>query len=110
VSCQLAPFVRLFCLTHGSTWLVEEKMINPETLNTAKTKEHFRTFVEDYNTGKIRSLQTLEKTTTNWAPQRAATLPHEKYYALENYERRMQSLRMGETLPESVFTTRVHPS
>lgn len=28
-----------------------------------------------------------------------ATLPHEKYYALEAYDRRMASIRQGDTLP-----------
>lgn len=53
-------------------------MVNPETLSKAQLKKHFVSFMEDYNT---------------------ATLPHEKYYALETYERRMDAVRAGETLP-----------
>jgi hypothetical protein len=32
-------------------WLVEERMINPETVSKDKTRKEFMTFVEDYNTG-----------------------------------------------------------
>jgi len=60
------------------TWLVEERMLNPETLNKEQTKKQFSKFMEDYNT---------------------ATLPHEKYYDMESYERRMLLVRSGETLP-----------
>ncbi|KAI8447080.1 hypothetical protein BY996DRAFT_4593935 [Phakopsora pachyrhizi] len=56
-------------------WLVEEKMLNPETVSQFKMKELFKTYMEDYNT---------------------ATLPHEKYYALEKYEARMSAIRSGE--------------
>jgi len=31
-----------------------------------------------------------------------ATLPHQKYYALEEYERRMQAIKMGEDIVEDV--------
>ncbi|QRV74618.1 hypothetical protein RhiJN_02633 [Ceratobasidium sp. AG-Ba] len=60
------------------TWLVEECKINPETLSKDATKKQFAKFVEDYNT---------------------ATLPHEKFYNMEAYERRMNLIRSGETLP-----------
>ncbi|KDQ56277.1 hypothetical protein JAAARDRAFT_36456 [Jaapia argillacea MUCL 33604] len=60
------------------TWLVEERMINPETISKDQTKKEFTKFVEDFNT---------------------ATLPHEKYYNIEHYDRRMNALRAGETLP-----------
>ena len=33
------------------TWLVEERMINPETMSKDQTKKEFARFVEDYNTG-----------------------------------------------------------
>lgn len=59
-------------------WLLEEKMLNPETLSKSQLKKHFNSYMEDYNT---------------------ATLPHEKYYALEAFERRMDAVRAGETLP-----------
>lgn len=57
-------------------WMVEEKMLNPETVPQNKMKELFRVYMEDYNT---------------------ATLPHEKYYALEKYEARMDAIRSGQT-------------
>ncbi|KAF8661483.1 hypothetical protein AX16_001320 [Volvariella volvacea WC 439] len=61
-----------------NTWLVEERMINPETLSKDQQRKEFARFVEDYNT---------------------ATLPHEKYYHMDAYLRRMTSLREGEFLP-----------
>ncbi|PCH36635.1 hypothetical protein WOLCODRAFT_140538 [Wolfiporia cocos MD-104 SS10] len=59
-------------------WLVEERKINPETISKEQTKREFARFVEDYNT---------------------ATLPHEKFYHMEAYERRMNALRAGEFVP-----------
>ncbi|CCM03951.1 uncharacterized protein FIBRA_06104 [Fibroporia radiculosa] len=59
-------------------WLVEERKINPETVSKDQTKKEFARFVEDYNT---------------------ATLPHEKFYHMEAYERRMSALRAGEYVP-----------
>ncbi|EMD32977.1 hypothetical protein CERSUDRAFT_108497 [Gelatoporia subvermispora B] len=59
-------------------WLVEERKINPETITKDQTKKEFARFVEDYNT---------------------ATLPHEKFYHMEAYERRMNALRAGEFVP-----------
>ncbi|KAJ8516919.1 hypothetical protein ONZ45_g5798 [Pleurotus djamor] len=60
------------------TWLVEERKINPETISKDQSKKEFASFVEDYNT---------------------ATLPHEKYYNMEAYDRRMVALRSGEFVP-----------
>ncbi|KAG9095933.1 hypothetical protein FRC06_009227, partial [Ceratobasidium sp. 370] len=60
------------------TWLVEECKLNPETMSKDATKKQFAKFVEDYNT---------------------ATLPHEKFYNIDTYERRMNLIRNGETLP-----------
>jgi len=54
-------------------------MLNPETLNKGAERKEMSTFIEDYNT---------------------ATLPSEKYYDLERYERRMELIRQGETLPD----------
>ncbi|KAG5731965.1 hypothetical protein E4T56_gene7768 [Termitomyces sp. T112] len=59
-------------------WLVEERKINPETISKDQNKKEFLHFVEDFNT---------------------ATLPHEKYYHMEAYERRMTALRQGEFIP-----------
>ncbi|OCH89443.1 hypothetical protein OBBRIDRAFT_794307 [Obba rivulosa] len=59
-------------------WLVEERKINPETISKEQTKKEFARFAEDYNT---------------------ATLPHEKFYHMEVYERRMAALRAGEFVP-----------
>jgi len=59
-------------------WLLEERLLNPESLTKPALKKLFQSYMEDYNT---------------------ATLPHEKYYALEAYEQRMTAIRSGETLP-----------
>jgi len=61
-----------------STWLVEERKINPETISKDQKKKEFARYVEDFNT---------------------ATLPHEKYYHMEAYERRMSALRQGDFVP-----------
>ncbi|KZP18354.1 hypothetical protein FIBSPDRAFT_863825 [Athelia psychrophila] len=60
------------------TWLLEERKLNPESISKDQEKKEFSRYVEDYNT---------------------ATLPDEKYYAMEAYERRMAALRAGDTLP-----------
>ncbi|KIK16329.1 hypothetical protein PISMIDRAFT_30907 [Pisolithus microcarpus 441] len=60
------------------TWLLEERKLNPEALSKDQERKEFQVFVEDYNT---------------------ATLPHEKYYHIEAYERRMTALRAGEFVP-----------
>lgn len=60
------------------TWLLEERKINPEAISKDQERKEFVVFIEDYNT---------------------ATLPHEKYYHMEAYERRMTSLRAGEFVP-----------
>ncbi|KAG2153388.1 hypothetical protein DEU56DRAFT_483290 [Suillus clintonianus] len=60
------------------TWLLEERKINPESISKDQERKEFAVFIEDYNT---------------------ATLPHEKYYHMEAYERRMTSLRAGEFVP-----------
>ncbi|KAI0002114.1 hypothetical protein BJV74DRAFT_817021 [Russula compacta] len=59
-------------------WLVEERKINPERLTKDHNKKEFARFVEDYNT---------------------ATLPNEKFYNMEAYERRMNAMRAGEFVP-----------
>ncbi|KAI9225509.1 MAG: hypothetical protein DHS80DRAFT_1779, partial [Piptocephalis tieghemiana] len=46
-------------------WLLDIQGISPETTSNQELKQHFRTFMEDYNT---------------------VTLPHEKYYNLEAWE------------------------
>ncbi|KAJ6631382.1 hypothetical protein B0H10DRAFT_1772447 [Mycena sp. CBHHK59/15] len=60
------------------TWLVEERKINPETISKDQNKKEFARFMEDYNT---------------------ATLPDDKYYSMEAYNRRMSALRQGEFVP-----------
>jgi hypothetical protein len=57
---------------------VEERKINPETISKDQNKKEFARFMEDYNT---------------------ATLPDEKYYNMESYNRRMTALRQGEFVP-----------
>ena len=79
-------------------WLIEERMLNRETMNKEQEKKQFAIFVEDYNT---------------------ATLPHEKFYVshchlsppsiltdiatqnMAKYEKRMNQIRNGELLPQS---------
>ncbi|OBZ83393.1 hypothetical protein A0J61_08554, partial [Choanephora cucurbitarum] len=56
-------------------WLIEVKNVNVETIGNSKRKELFADFMEDYNT---------------------ATMPHEKFYNLHNWEKRQAALRMGE--------------
>ncbi|CAD6915254.1 unnamed protein product [Tilletia controversa] len=60
-------------------WLRHERNLNPETLIKGKERKEMSTFIEDYNT---------------------ATLPSEKYYDLEKYERKMELIRQGETVPD----------
>jgi hypothetical protein len=59
-------------------WLVEERKMNPERMSKDQNKKEFARFVEDYNT---------------------ATLPNEKFYNIEAYERRMTAMRAGEFVP-----------
>ena len=40
-------------------WLVEERMINPETISKDQTKKEFARFVEDYNTGTVLAFTPL---------------------------------------------------
>ncbi|POW00434.1 hypothetical protein PSHT_12989 [Puccinia striiformis] len=61
-------------------WMVEEKMLNPETVSQIKMKDLFKVYMEDFNT---------------------ATLPHEKFYALEKYEARMNAIRSGNVTAQS---------
>jgi len=65
-------------------WLVEERLLNPEAMPKDQTKKEFAKFVEDYNT---------------------ATLPHEKYYAMEKYEKHMSLIRNGELVPQGDLDT-----
>ncbi|KAG8815586.1 hypothetical protein FRC17_000657 [Serendipita sp. 399] len=51
-------------------------MINPETTSKEQMKRLFKEFAEDYNT---------------------ATLPHDKYYNMDAYEKRMTIIRGGES-------------
>ncbi|KAI8812263.1 hypothetical protein BJ742DRAFT_673880 [Cladochytrium replicatum] len=69
-------------------WLVEIKHISPEMLNTRQTKEYFSEYVEDYNT---------------------ATLPHEKYYDIDKWDRQVQLLReSGRDDPSESFIDIMH--
>ncbi|KAK0195950.1 hypothetical protein F5146DRAFT_1109951 [Armillaria mellea] len=79
------------------TWLVEERKINPETVSKDQSKKEFIRFVEDFNTGQFLFLASV-LTKSHRTP---ATLPHEKYYNMEAYERRMSALRSGEFVPPS---------
>lgn len=69
-------------------------MMNPETITKDQTKKEFARFVEDFNTGPLPS-PFLQKSVLIFP----ATLPHDKYYNMEAYERRMNALRAGEYLP-----------
>ncbi|TFY79919.1 hypothetical protein EWM64_g4093 [Hericium alpestre] len=59
-------------------WLVEERMMNPETMSKDQTKKEFLKFVEDFNT---------------------ATLPNEKFYNMTAYDTRMAAMRAGAYVP-----------
>lgn len=74
---------------------MEERKINPETTTKDQQKREFSRFVEDYNTGEIVP-HVFYSCLTHLS---LATLPHEKYYNMEAYERRMAALRQGEYLP-----------
>jgi len=54
-------------------------MLNPETMTKAKEKEHFKDFMEDFNTGTI----------------------NEKYADLAKWEKKQAAIRNGETLEET---------
>ncbi|KAJ6497448.1 hypothetical protein C8R45DRAFT_822862 [Mycena sanguinolenta] len=77
------------------TWLVEERKINPETISKDQNKKEFARFMEDYNTGMFSFF--LER--QNGQFNLPATLPDEKYYNMESYNRRMAALRQGEFVP-----------
>ena len=48
------PFFSLYTKeAEFRAWLVEERMINPETISKDQTKKEFARFVEDYNTGEL---------------------------------------------------------
>jgi hypothetical protein len=60
-------------------------------------KKEFSRFVEDYNTGIFIPSNLARSQTSN--SELLATLPHEKYYNMDAYEKRMSALRQGEYLP-----------
>lgn len=70
-----------FCskYTEFALWASEVKKLDIEVLPKAEEKEMFRTFCEDYNT---------------------ATLPHQKYYSLEDYERKRANVSAKRGLSE----------
>lgn len=80
-------------------WLVEERKINPETTSKEQTKKEFARFVEDYNTGPSQCFLAVPLHANTDPHRHPATLPHEKFYHMEEYERRMAALRAGEYLP-----------
>ena len=53
---KLMSVSRRFCSIYNKdqefrAWLVEERMLNPETMSEDQTKKEFARFVEDFNTG-----------------------------------------------------------
>ena len=80
-------------------WLIEERMINPETIAKAKLKEEFKTFMEEFNTGQYFPHRCVTSDLTVLLC--VATFNSDKYYDLTKYEARMNSLRMGETISTS---------
>lgn len=93
---KLVTYPSIFTRNHEFyTWLVEERKINPETITKDQQKKEFSRFVEDFNTG-MRFLYYFKQAIS---AGRSATLPHEKYYNMEAYEKRMSALRQGEYLP-----------
>jgi hypothetical protein len=77
------------------TWLIEERKINPETISKDQSRKEFARFVEDYNTGACSDPCPIEREYM----RSTATLPHEKYYNITAYEKRMTALKEGEFLP-----------
>lgn len=86
--------------TEFHAWLVEERKINPETLSKSQEKKEFVHFVEDFNTG----MYVFRSQSHEFKPILSATLPHEKFYDMAQYERRMDALRKGEYLPPAEDT------
>ncbi|KAH8110451.1 hypothetical protein DFH11DRAFT_1803866 [Phellopilus nigrolimitatus] len=88
------------------TWLVEERKINPEVITKDQTKKEFARFTEDFNTGEYsfllyafdHSFYLTLLILNGPFDSPPATLPHEKYYNMYNYEQRMSSMRNGEVL------------
>ena len=66
-----------------------------ETLPKDRMKQLFLKFIEDYS--KVLSSSHTNRITDIRID--TATLPHEKYYALDPYENRMRAVRMGEDMP-----------
>lgn len=81
------------------TWLVEERKINPETITKEQNRKEFAKFVEDYNTGMHIQFVSFDLLNSF-----LATLPHEKYYNMEAFDRRMNALRSGEFVPPAEDT------
>lgn len=79
------------------TWLVEERVVNPETLSKDMTKKEFARYMEDFNTG-AHALLTIQVKCVTATFLIVATLPHEKYYNMAQFENRMAHVRNGETI------------
>ena len=68
--CVIAKLMFRSALMHNASmynkepefraWLVEERIINPETISKDQTRKEFAKFVEDYNTGAYHT----------WPPRR----------------------------------------
>lgn len=75
-------------------------MLNPETMTKDQTKKEFARFVEDFNTGSSTDIVYYEVPCMSLlSVVYLATLPHEKFYHMEAYEKRMNALRSGEYVP-----------
>ncbi|KAF5354797.1 hypothetical protein D9756_005549 [Leucocoprinus leucothites] len=79
---------------------LEERKINPETLLKDQERKEFARYIEDFNTGTYNPTYHNYKVTNTFS----ATLPHEKFYDMAKYERRMDALRQGEYLPPAEDT------
>ena len=64
-------------------WLIEERRLNPERISKDKRKREFSRFVDEHN---------------------AAAFPHEKFYDMAAYDRRMALIRNGDTLAPETST------
>jgi hypothetical protein len=77
-------------------WLVEERTLNPEVLPKNKMKDEFKSFMEEYNTGKHFTLRTAFRSADRFFVP--ATFNSDKFYDIAKFEARMNAVRMGETV------------
>jgi hypothetical protein len=77
--------------------MIGERLANPATTTKAKEKELFKAFME-VRAALDPSLLVPMLTLSLHQDFNTGTLPHEKYYDLGKYEKKMSAVRMGETV------------